>query len=326
MNDFGNYLYSLRKSKGMTQQELADRLNVTNRSVSKWETGETFPETSQLVPLADIFGVTVDELLRGATSRSDPEPPSETPQKQETREIPDKETALGKYLPDWWRKKFAVLISVGLAVIFAGLIQLIVIGFTTENDFYAIIGTAIFLFCCTLGVDCFMYAGVTNEFAFLPVRDGAWKSNLKRFLVFLITGFSCIMTGTILFVLSAIFSDLTDLYADYAVKPDAALFICGFIVLAVGVLLIVYGGIVWGSYSQKIKNMMNDGTEDEREYYAASQLEEHSLSGKICGAIMLTATAVFLLLGFLGHWWHPGWVVFPVGGVLCGIVSTVLKK
>ena len=65
MNDFGNFLYSLRKGKGMTQQELADRLNVTNKAVSKWETGEAFPETAQLVPLSDIFGVTVDELLRG---------------------------------------------------------------------------------------------------------------------------------------------------------------------------------------------------------------------------------------------------------------------
>lgn len=65
MNEFGNYLYTLRKSKGMTQQEIADKLGVTNKAVSKWETGEAFPETAQLVPLADIFGVTVDDLLRG---------------------------------------------------------------------------------------------------------------------------------------------------------------------------------------------------------------------------------------------------------------------
>ena len=42
---FRNFLYELRKEKGMTQQELADKLCVTNRAVSKWETGETFPET-----------------------------------------------------------------------------------------------------------------------------------------------------------------------------------------------------------------------------------------------------------------------------------------
>ena len=65
MNEFGNNLYTLRKNKGMTQQEIADKLGVTNKAVSKWETGEAFPETAQLVPLADMFGVTVDDLLRG---------------------------------------------------------------------------------------------------------------------------------------------------------------------------------------------------------------------------------------------------------------------
>ena len=65
MTAFGNFLYELRKERGMTQQELADRLHITNKAVSKWETGEAFPETAQLIPLATIFGVTVDELLRG---------------------------------------------------------------------------------------------------------------------------------------------------------------------------------------------------------------------------------------------------------------------
>ena len=70
MNAFGNFLYSLRKERRMTQQELADRLGVTNKAVSKWETGEAFPETAQLIPIADTFGVTVDELLRGGRNAS----------------------------------------------------------------------------------------------------------------------------------------------------------------------------------------------------------------------------------------------------------------
>ncbi len=65
MNDFGDFLYSLRREKGMTQAQLAAMLGVTNKAVSKWETGEAMPETSQLVPIARIFGVTVDELLEG---------------------------------------------------------------------------------------------------------------------------------------------------------------------------------------------------------------------------------------------------------------------
>lgn len=65
MNTFGDFLFALRKEKGMTQAELAEMLGVTNKAVSKWETGEAMPETALLLPIARIFGVTVDELLDG---------------------------------------------------------------------------------------------------------------------------------------------------------------------------------------------------------------------------------------------------------------------
>ena len=70
MNNFGEFLYTLRKEKGMTQAELASALNVTNKAVSKWETGEAMPETALLLPIAQIFGVTVDELLKGERNES----------------------------------------------------------------------------------------------------------------------------------------------------------------------------------------------------------------------------------------------------------------
>ena len=81
MNEFGELLYSLRKESGMTQAELAQKLGVTNKAVSKWETGEAMPETSLLLPISRIFGVTVDELLNGKKAPSDgrhaePAPPS----------------------------------------------------------------------------------------------------------------------------------------------------------------------------------------------------------------------------------------------------------
>lgn len=64
----GKFIAELRKAKGMTQQELADMLNLSNKTVSKWETGSGSPDISNLPILADILGITVDELLRGETS------------------------------------------------------------------------------------------------------------------------------------------------------------------------------------------------------------------------------------------------------------------
>ena len=59
----GAFISQLRKEKGYTQKELAERLFISNKAVSKWETGASMPDTSLLIPLADLLGVTVTELL-----------------------------------------------------------------------------------------------------------------------------------------------------------------------------------------------------------------------------------------------------------------------
>jgi transcriptional regulator with XRE-family HTH domain len=61
----GAFLAQLRKEKELTQQGLADTLGVTNKAVSKWETGDGYPEITIVPALADALGVTADELLRG---------------------------------------------------------------------------------------------------------------------------------------------------------------------------------------------------------------------------------------------------------------------
>lgn len=59
----GAFIAELRKEKGYTQKELAERLFVSDKAVSKWETGVSIPDTTLLIPLADLLGVTVTELL-----------------------------------------------------------------------------------------------------------------------------------------------------------------------------------------------------------------------------------------------------------------------
>lgn len=61
----GNFITKLRKSKGLTQVELAKSINVTNKAISKWETGNGLPDVGLLYPLASALGVSVTELLAG---------------------------------------------------------------------------------------------------------------------------------------------------------------------------------------------------------------------------------------------------------------------
>lgn len=66
MTEMADFLKSLRKSKGLTQVELADMLNVSNKTVSKWENALGIPEMSTLLLLSEIYEVSVDDILRGS--------------------------------------------------------------------------------------------------------------------------------------------------------------------------------------------------------------------------------------------------------------------
>lgn len=61
----GSFIAELRKSKGYTQKTLAERLDVSDKAISRWETGKGFPDTSLLKPLSDELGISVSELLAG---------------------------------------------------------------------------------------------------------------------------------------------------------------------------------------------------------------------------------------------------------------------
>ena len=65
----GKLISELRKQQGLTQQQLADKLSLSNKTISKWESGSGSPDLSNLAILADALGVSVDELLRGELNR-----------------------------------------------------------------------------------------------------------------------------------------------------------------------------------------------------------------------------------------------------------------
>ena len=61
----GGFIAALRKANGMTQKELAERLNVSDKTISRWERDDGSPDLSVIPVIAEVFGVTCDELLRG---------------------------------------------------------------------------------------------------------------------------------------------------------------------------------------------------------------------------------------------------------------------
>ena len=77
----GRFIAECRRKKGMTQQELGDRLHVTNRAVSKWENGTSDPNTSNLIALAKLYGISAEELLKNVEHSAGTAKPNESSEK-----------------------------------------------------------------------------------------------------------------------------------------------------------------------------------------------------------------------------------------------------
>lgn len=76
--EFNKILYDLRKKKGISQEELANEINVTRQTISKWELGESTPDMEKMIALSNYFDITLDELVLGRKPSSIEENKKET--------------------------------------------------------------------------------------------------------------------------------------------------------------------------------------------------------------------------------------------------------
>ncbi|MBR2599153.1 MAG: helix-turn-helix domain-containing protein [Clostridiales bacterium] len=123
----GEFLKTLRKDKNLTQEELADKMNVSRRTVSRWETGSNLPDLSILVELADLYDVDMREIFNGE-------------RKNETMDKDLKETMLmaADYTDDNMKKvmKRMQLMFIGATVCGALYILLIFFGPDIDTGLY----------------------------------------------------------------------------------------------------------------------------------------------------------------------------------------------
>ena len=78
----GGFLATLRKANGYTQQEVAEKIGVSNKTLSSWETDNTCPDLTLIPVLADLYGVTSDEILRAGRRRSETAEKEQAPEER----------------------------------------------------------------------------------------------------------------------------------------------------------------------------------------------------------------------------------------------------
>lgn len=307
MSNFPKNLSILRRCAGYTQESLAEALDVSRQAVSKWESGAAMPEAATLIALADLLHCTLDALMREELS----EEAVREAARSEAEELADNEAAYALFEAyNTHMNRFSWMIAAGVALILAGVATILAAyGLWGERPIIVLP----FFLCLAVSVFLFVSGGIAySDFQkrcpevpelYLPEEIAQFRRTFRRGISLSI---SAILADVgILVALCVLFErDRTML------GLSIALF---FLILAAAVGAIVYLGIQYSKHDPK--------TYSEEAIRAADPDKKD-----FTGAIMLLATAVFLILGFCFRAWHPGWLVFPVAALLSGAVEDLQKK
>ncbi|MCI8812980.1 MAG: helix-turn-helix transcriptional regulator [Oscillibacter sp.] len=289
---FPENLQFIRAQAGVTQEQLAEQLEVSRQSVSRWEGGQSFPEMDTLLRICDLYDVNLDTLLRGSVEESRVE-----------------DTA--RY--DQFMSRFArrMAISIGGIIAGAGLCPLL----DTLGVPEMLISAAMLL-TVTICVVVIVATGIQfeNFRRRYPVIADFYSQEKKdafhqTFVWYITGGVGTILFGvTLLMLFSSVFPE-QEPYESYG----ASLFL---LMIAGAVTSFVYAGINNEKYEIWKYNRNNNPTPEAK--------RRLNLIGAIQGAMMTLVTAVYVGLGLSMNLWRTTWWIFAVAGILCGVVSIVL--
>ena len=312
---FGENLGYYRRQAGLTQEELAEKMFVTRQTVSRWETDAVLPDVETLVRLADLFSCNMDTLVRGdaAAESAEPAPPP-----------PPAEAPMPQY--DGHMNRFSLSIALGVFLILVGVSLLILF---TAFPWGEAVGVAVLLSLIAAAVVIFIVAGLSHEGfqrehpRIAPYPEECRRAYRPRMILMVAGATALIFLGLILLIL-LLWNETPPVAADSDTWTHIVT--AGFMLLiSVSVFFYVLAGMLYGKYEvgEYNKECVEEGFAPEDETLPKEKRKR--LPEAISSAIMLAATAVFLLFGFLGGAWHPAWIAFPIGGILSGIVEAIFN-
>ncbi len=291
-------LQNLRKIKNMSQEELAEKLNVSRQAVSKWEGGNGYPETEKIIAICEIFDCSMDELVKGKITE-------------------DVKQEKSKY--DTIKSKAAKEIALGVGLILLGVsAMLTLLGFATNEqaeERFALIGVVAILIGVIFAVPMFIINGTRLEdFKKKNAKianiytDAEMEEGKSKYTKIMSIGISAILLGVV--AMMALIG--LKVFGEESIFPVAILMYF----VTIGASTIVFSANMREKFD--IEKYNKENTEEYK--------EKERKTGKICGVIMLVTTIVYLVCGFAFRRWDINWIVYPVGGILCGIVGTIFGK
>lgn len=305
-----------RKKNGWSQEELAEKMEVSRQAVSKWESAQTIPDLEKILKLSNLFGVTTDYLLKDELEDEEFSEDNQPSVKRVTL------TQANDFLE--WRKAASVRIAVGVFLCVIAAIPLLLLGAMAEVPDYPIpenlaagLGLIILLILVAPAVAIFIFCGYKNApYDFIDKEpfeteygvDGMVKQRQKAYRS---TYIRCRILGACFCVLCPIplfFGMATDNELFTVMMLTVTMVLAG-----IGVVFFIISGQRWES----MQKLLNEGEFTPEERRKGRRKE------KIAGIYWLTATAIYLGWSFITNAWGFTWIVWPIAGVLFAVVMCI---
>jgi len=310
-------IISLRKQQGWSQEELAEKLDVSRQSVSKWEGGQSTPDISKIVALSDLFCVSTDYLLKEESQKIklDPQP-------RRTISMEDAKAFLAL------RRQAAPRISIASFLCILSPVPMLTLLALREEDLNLItlnenaasgIGMAILFLLVAAACPLFLLCVSRNKpYDFLEYEDFDTQYGVAVYVRQMQTEFLPVysrfnMIGTVLCILSVIPLMLAVFSGGEGL---CILGLCTLIVIVgTGVLFFIYAGVIWTSTEKLLK---------EGDY----TLINKRISEKLTSAswvFWIVTTAIYLAWSFTENF-AVSWIIWPVNGLLYAALLIILRQ
>ena len=316
-------IMTLRKKAGWSQEELAQQLNVTRQSVSKWEGAQSVPDLDKIVQMSRIFGVSTDYLLKDELEEQEPAPSlAEQPPR---RRVSMEEAS--RYLE--LRRAAAPKLALATFLCVISPIALILLGGLSEysarisENAAAGIGLSVLIVLVAAAVGIFLSSSAqVREFAFLETEPfeteyGVSGMVRQRRQDFQPTANRLNLVGTLLCIVSVLplFLSLC-LSGSDLMYVDAVCLLLGFVALAC--IAFVYAGTQTGA----MEKLLEEGD------YSRQRKSKSRLVGTVSVCYWLVVTAIFMFYTFgpFGNGQAKySWFIWAIAGILYAAVVAVLR-